>query len=373
MKKLRYIPILCLLYLSIFSSQIDAATTYFISATGDVNAPCTTTQPCNFARAQALADFGDIISIQGKIGAVRITKPGLTLRDGIVDGSNLREPDSAAILIEANNTTLEDLEIINGWSYGFRTKNGISNTIAKRLNLHHNVRENFLSADTCNANNTHGWGSAMRAYFADSLTISDSYIWENCGEGFSAVMSKNVHGTKLTIWDNWSVNVYPDQTQNFSLTNSSIYCFKPGFNRFTRSRSFLLGAEDSYGPTTNTTRDITFKSNSIYNCRGLSAYQEATGNFTNITLTNNIFYNLYGNAYIEGVVGTNIISSPNTVTTLSPVTTPIPTHSPLPSPKPGDLNGDNHVNIIDFNLLISNFGNPYTIFDFNEIVSNYGT
>jgi hypothetical protein len=41
-------------------------------------------------------------------------------------------------------------------------------------------------------------------------------------------------------------------------------------------------------------------------------------------------------------------------------------------PLPGDLDGDGHINYVDFNLLITNFGNPYTIFDFNDIVSNYG-
>jgi len=40
--------------------------------------------------------------------------------------------------------------------------------------------------------------------------------------------------------------------------------------------------------------------------------------------------------------------------------------------KPGDLNQDDAVNLLDFNLLITNFGNPYTILDFNSIISNFG-
>ncbi len=38
----------------------------------------------------------------------------------------------------------------------------------------------------------------------------------------------------------------------------------------------------------------------------------------------------------------------------------------------GDLNGDGKVDIFDYNLLVSKFGNPYTIFDYNNIVANYG-
>jgi hypothetical protein len=40
--------------------------------------------------------------------------------------------------------------------------------------------------------------------------------------------------------------------------------------------------------------------------------------------------------------------------------------------KPGDLNGNNTVDLFDFNLLIAKFNNPYTIFDFNAIIANYG-
>jgi len=34
---------------------------------------------------------------------------------------------------------------------------------------------------------------------------------------------------------------------------------------------------------------------------------------------------------------------------------------------------DGHVNIYDYNLLVSKFGNPYTIFDYNDLVTNFGT
>lgn len=45
--------------------------------------------------------------------------------------------------------------------------------------------------------------------------------------------------------------------------------------------------------------------------------------------------------------------------------------APAP-PTPGDLNKDGKVDILDYNLLVSNFGNPYTIFDYNQLVANFG-
>lgn len=39
--------------------------------------------------------------------------------------------------------------------------------------------------------------------------------------------------------------------------------------------------------------------------------------------------------------------------------------------RPGDLNRDGKVNLIDFNLLLSKFGDIYTIFDFNTLLINF--
>ncbi len=47
-------------------------------------------------------------------------------------------------------------------------------------------------------------------------------------------------------------------------------------------------------------------------------------------------------------------------------------NAPSVSPTPGDLNSDGHVDIFDYNLLVSKFGNPYTIFDYNNLVGNFG-
>jgi len=67
-----------------------------------------------------------------------------------------------------------------------------------------------------------------------------------------------------------------------------------------------------------------------------------------------------------------VTSTPTPLPSLTPSIAPSPSPSPSASAKPGDLNTDGSVNLLDFNLLISLFGNPYTILDFNAILSNYG-
>ncbi len=53
----------------------------------------------------------------------------------------------------------------------------------------------------------------------------------------------------------------------------------------------------------------------------------------------------------------------------SPSSTPKPSSSP--TPKPGDFNADGRVDILDFNIVVGKFGNPYTIFDYNLLVTYY--
>ena len=43
-----------------------------------------------------------------------------------------------------------------------------------------------------------------------------------------------------------------------------------------------------------------------------------------------------------------------------------------PAKIPGDLNSDSKVDIFDYNIIVANFGHPYTIFDYNQLVANFG-
>jgi len=46
--------------------------------------------------------------------------------------------------------------------------------------------------------------------------------------------------------------------------------------------------------------------------------------------------------------------------------------SPSTSTKPGDLNGDTQINLLDHNLLVAGFGTTYTLLDYNHLVANFG-
>ena len=86
-----------------------------------------------------------------------------------------------------------------------------------------------------------------------------------------------------------------------------------------------------------------------------------------------------GSTYSYVFSSTNSLSSWTSAYPVSPPDSGHPDINPVcvkdkndNHPKPGDFNGDGKVDISDYNLLISNFGNPYTIFDYNTLVANYG-
>lgn len=64
--------------------------------------------------------------------------------------------------------------------------------------------------------------------------------------------------------------------------------------------------------------------------------------------------------------------TPTPSPTLSPTPLPSPTPSPTPTIKPGDFNKDGKVDLFDYNLVITNFGKPYSIFDYNLVLTYFG-
>ncbi len=79
-----------------------------------------------------------------------------------------------------------------------------------------------------------------------------------------------------------------------------------------------------------------------------------------------------GVVYTHNSVGRAILADAPPYPVSSPSPSPTPSPTPKPSPKSGDLNSDSKVNLLDFNLLVSKFRNPYTLLNFNAIITNYG-
>lgn len=304
---------------------------YYVSATGNDTNNCSVTAVCKtFNRAMRLARVGDTVHIIGTIPSVNVTKAGIIIEGGRIDGIANQNPDSSALAISASNITVRNVEIVNGWSYGVRTGSGKGDgLVLDNVSIHNNVLENKAGSG-CNTSSASGWGSGFRAYYTSNITVKNSRIYENCGEGFSSIMSRNVTGLNLQVYDNFAVNIYPDQSQSFTVTDSAIACIKPEYQRAGLSRSLLLGAETYSGVTTNKLDGITFERNQIYNCKGVGTYSETTGSWKNIRVVNNSFYNVPAPVFTS-IPGSNIILSPNTIQANPPASIASKTPTSLPA------------------------------------------
>lgn len=111
-------------------------------------------------------------------------------------------------------------------------------------------------------------------------------------------------------------------------------------------------------------------------------YQTTNGDFTSylttLTLTkatSNLLTSIKYSSLPENHNNSNLavwLFPPDSPPPPEPSADPPSPSSEPPSSLAGDLNGSGQVDLFDFNLLITNFGNPYTIFDFNQIITNYG-
>lgn len=141
-----------------------------------------------------------------------------------------------------------------------------------------------------------------------------------------------------------------------------------------RAELAIMLGRAKYGPTPPTYTTSVFSDLPLTNPAGPWAQKLYTENITsgcstqplnfcpNNELTRTQLAIFLANAFPPSVTQSN---APPTSPTPSPVITPSPTT------KPGDFNTDGYVNLFDFNLLVSHFGNPYTLFDFNTLIVNY--
>ena len=197
------------------------------------------------------------------------------------------------------------------------------------------------------------WDSAIRAADTTDVLISGNKVFRVCGEGISILRSSFVAVENNTVYDAFSVNIYPDNS--FGITIRNNWSYSTGDTRYYKNglpaRGLLLGAEN-YSGWGFQVRDLLIENNTFEKVRGISFYAELTGTPTNIIVRNNQFIgvtaplvNLGTWATVSGNVSVTATSSGAAVTptatvvnfTHTPTNTPTgtatttPTHSQTPT------------------------------------------
>jgi parallel beta-helix repeat protein len=280
-----------------------------------------------------------------------------------------------------------------------------TNITFENSSVHNSVTEN--GSGTCSG--TGSWGSAVKLMIGSQNTlIRNNSVYENCGEGIGITRSLNAKVEGNTVRDNFSVNIYIDNSPYSSAIGNNVLCTGI-YLRNGRRMTGIAIAEESYSGWGAQRHDNSVINNVVDGCyQGIVSWvPEVTGGeFINGTIIGNTVINGTNGSIVIRSVNQNVTISDNTVYTaidvsnmagvtlsnntisnLPPTSThspspipsrtpsPIPTKSPSPTPSPtktptpvptkspspsplsitGDVNVDGAVDILDVGIVIDNY------------------
>jgi hypothetical protein len=229
--------------------------------------------------------------------------------------------------------------------------------VIEQMTVRHNVTENGING-VCGTIGTGGWGSGIKLEWQSyNVTVRDNTVYENCGEGIGATMTINALIENNIVRDNYSVNIYPDNSHEVVIRNNQVTCTGIYLRDGRRAQGIAIG-EEYYNvspyfwpnqldnievrnnvvdgchegirfgrveaPGTAPVRNVTISGNSVLNGKWLSISVARTGDCSTLTIRDNIVYKLP--IYIQ-CSGANLSNNtlPNTLT-LTPIP-PATTHT----------------------------------------------
>ena len=174
---------------------------------------------------------------------------------------------------------------------------------------------------------TGNWGSGIKgAVGAEYLTVRYNTVYANCGEGIALtrVIGGEVDGN--TVYDNFSVNIYIDNSNGVSVHDNRTGCADSRYYRNgSPARGITLAAE-YYSGWGFQFRDVMIERNYIEKCGGPRWYSPRfpSDKGTNVTVRDNLFSD----------VPPPLVSLPTWVTVSNnvAVTGPTPTAGPTRTP-----------------------------------------
>lgn len=254
------------------ASPVPSNALYVNSITGNDTNLCTQALPCKtFTRAQALAVAGDTIILQGTLPAFNVTKAGLYITGGLVDGGN------RCVQVSANNVTIDNVDVVNCQSHAIIVYS--ENVTIKNSDVFNSVLEGV--------NGNAQWGSCIKGdRGAKNLTIINNTVRNCYGEGIAVTMVLGALIENNTVTDARSILYYIDNSNNVIVRNNHGLC--TGTFPVGNITGVAIG-EEFYSGWGSQSRDITISNNVIEKCwTGIFGLQSDTGGtLTNVLIDNN--------------------------------------------------------------------------------------
>ena len=272
---------------------VSASSELFVSPGGANDGPCNSQAPCTYSRAEQLAQAGDTITfLPGVYGAINVGKDGLLLRgkDAIVDTTAQN-----GIRVARNNVTIRGFVVQRTWSHAVLVTG--RNVIVEGVTIRESVRQNANVGSndlisSCRGNTS--WGSGIKAQLgAQDVVFRGNTVHNNCGEGIAVTRGINALVENNIVYDNFSVNIYIDNSTNVVAYKNKTWCHDPRFYRNNNpARGIMLGIEN-YSGWGNQMRDILIAENYIERCGGIRLYAESGYTLgPNVVIRDNLFHNV---------------------------------------------------------------------------------
>lgn len=268
------------------ASPLQAASTYYVSPTGNDSNLCTSAAPCKtFTRALNLTISGDtVIALAGTYNQqVTISKSGITLegRGAVLDTLT---QNGIRVTSTASNVIVRGFTVVHTKSHAIFVEG--TNVLIEGNTVYHSILENGTLSNGVVTCGNGMMGSGIKAERGSSyVTFRNNISHDNCGEGIASTMSNNVVIEGNTSYDNQNVNIYIDNSYFVKVSNNLSYCTKSG----TRPTGIALG-EEPYSGWGAQLHDIEISNNTIRDCdTGIMAFSSDVGG----TLTNALFKGNY--------------------------------------------------------------------------------
>lgn len=208
---------------------------YYISPNGnDANAGTESAPYKTFSKAQSVATSGDTIHmLEGTYKAtIEVSKDGLTIigHNAVIDATGLHK----AIFIKAKNITMSGFESKFSNSHAVYIQG--ENVKFSNSSVHDAVYENRASNGYAAHKN---WGSGLSIkYPAKNIQIDNVKIYNVYGEALDINAADTVTVTNSTVYDSYSIGYYIDNSKNVTLERNFAYC--TGDARFKRSNGSIM-------------------------------------------------------------------------------------------------------------------------------------
>ncbi len=256
-----------------------APKTVYVSPTGsDTNSGSATAPYKTLSKGTSVLAAGDTLVVNGTFSQpLTVSKSGTAATPINIIGKsavlNMGGTQQNGIKVTGSYVNISGFEVTRTLSHAVL----ISGKHVKFENssVHHSVLEN--GSGVCPG--TGSWGSAVKVMLgADDVIVRGNTVYENCGEGIGITRGLNILVENNIVRDNFSVNIYLDNSPYSSARNNSVACTGIYLRNGQRPSGIVL-AEELYTGWGAQRHDNSVLSNSVTGCYdGIASWvPEVTG------------------------------------------------------------------------------------------------